>query len=54
MVFPIYPYPGTVVCVNLSLHPEVTFDDFLLVAGQAFNRLTEDLTDRVEKRVVFK
>ena len=54
MVFPISPYPGTVVCVNLSLHPEVTFDDFLLVAGQAFNRLTEDLTDRVEKRVVFK
>lgn len=54
MVFPISPYPGTIVCVNLSLHPEVSFDDFLQVAGRAFNRLNEELRERVASRVVFK
>ncbi len=53
LVFPIAPYPGTMVSVNLAFHPEALFDDFLQMVGQEFTEMDEQLRERVASGVNF-
>jgi anti-sigma regulatory factor (Ser/Thr protein kinase) len=53
LVFPITPYPGTMVAANFGLEREVDFDDFLQMTGRAFSRLDQQLRERVDERVRF-
>ncbi len=53
LVLDINPFPGTVVTVDVGLHEEVDFGDFLALTREAFTRQDERTKRRVQEGVKF-